>query len=121
MHEPRKTDGKPNLVTNQACFGCTIACGRISKIDADGNPSTDPRVLRQGGAQWNLAATLCFLDQGLVFVAFNRNPAAQFAVIQRRLESEPMTDYISPVGGGYYFAPPGVRSAGDWVGSGLSS
>ncbi|WP_334188626.1 aldehyde ferredoxin oxidoreductase family protein, partial [Noviherbaspirillum sp.] len=33
MHEPRATDGKPNLVTNQACFGCTIACGRISKID----------------------------------------------------------------------------------------
>ncbi|HXX84715.1 MAG TPA: aldehyde ferredoxin oxidoreductase family protein [Casimicrobiaceae bacterium] len=33
MHAPRKTDGKPNLVTNQACFGCTIACGRISKMD----------------------------------------------------------------------------------------
>jgi aldehyde:ferredoxin oxidoreductase len=33
MLEPRPTDGKPNLVTNQACFGCTIACGRISKID----------------------------------------------------------------------------------------
>ncbi len=33
MQEPRKTDGKPNLVTNQACFGCTIACGRVSKID----------------------------------------------------------------------------------------
>jgi aldehyde:ferredoxin oxidoreductase len=33
MHEPRKTDGKPNLVSNQACFGCTIACGRISHID----------------------------------------------------------------------------------------
>jgi aldehyde:ferredoxin oxidoreductase len=33
MHAPRATDGKPNLVTNQACFGCTIACGRISKID----------------------------------------------------------------------------------------
>ena len=33
MAEPRKTDGKPNLLTNQACFGCTIACGRISKID----------------------------------------------------------------------------------------
>ena len=33
MHAPRKTDGKPNLVTNQACFGCTIACGRISRID----------------------------------------------------------------------------------------
>lgn len=33
MHAPRPTDGKANLVTNQACFGCTIACGRISKID----------------------------------------------------------------------------------------
>jgi aldehyde:ferredoxin oxidoreductase len=33
MGTPRKTDGKKNLVTNQACFGCTIACGRISKID----------------------------------------------------------------------------------------
>jgi len=33
MHEPRKSDGKPNLTTNAACFGCTIACGRISTID----------------------------------------------------------------------------------------
>lgn len=33
MAAPRPTDGKANLVTNQACFGCTIACGRISKID----------------------------------------------------------------------------------------
>ena len=33
MHEPRPTDGKTNLVTNGACFGCTIACGRISVID----------------------------------------------------------------------------------------
>ena len=33
MATPRKTDGKKHLVTNQACFGCTIACGRISKLD----------------------------------------------------------------------------------------
>ena len=33
MHEPRESDGKPNLVTNAACFGCTIACGRISTVD----------------------------------------------------------------------------------------
>jgi aldehyde:ferredoxin oxidoreductase len=33
MAAPRKSDGKAQLVTNQACFGCTIACGRISKID----------------------------------------------------------------------------------------
>ena len=33
MLAPRESDGKPNLVTNAACFGCTIACGRISTID----------------------------------------------------------------------------------------
>jgi aldehyde:ferredoxin oxidoreductase len=33
MHEKRPTDGKSQLVTNAACFGCTIACGRISEID----------------------------------------------------------------------------------------
>jgi len=33
MAEPRRSDGKPNLVRNAACFGCTIACGRISTVD----------------------------------------------------------------------------------------
>ncbi len=33
MHAPRPGDGKTNLVTNAACFGCTIACGRISTVE----------------------------------------------------------------------------------------
>ena len=33
MAKPRASDGKPNLITNAACFSCTIACGRISSID----------------------------------------------------------------------------------------
>ncbi|MDS4013679.1 MAG: aldehyde ferredoxin oxidoreductase family protein [Candidatus Accumulibacter sp.] len=33
MHEKRPTDGRTHLVSNAACFGCTIACGRISRID----------------------------------------------------------------------------------------
>jgi aldehyde:ferredoxin oxidoreductase len=33
MAEKRASDGKSNLVTNGACFGCTIACGRISQIE----------------------------------------------------------------------------------------
>ena len=35
MHEPRGSEGKPNLITNQACFGCTIACGRIARVDKE--------------------------------------------------------------------------------------
>jgi deferrochelatase/peroxidase EfeB len=56
----------------------------------------------------------------MLFVAFNQDPQRQFETIQQRLESEPMTDYITPVGGGYFFAPPGARGAGDWVGSALA-
>jgi len=33
MAAVRDSDGKSNLITNGACFGCTIACGRISEID----------------------------------------------------------------------------------------
>jgi deferrochelatase/peroxidase EfeB len=34
-------------------------------------------------------------------VTFNRDPSREFAVIQQRLGNEPMTDYVTPVGGGY--------------------
>lgn len=34
MTSPKK-NGHVNLITNKACFGCTIACGRISHIDKE--------------------------------------------------------------------------------------
>jgi deferrochelatase/peroxidase EfeB len=87
------------------------------------NPRTpataEQRILRRG---YNFDRGLDEagdLDQGLVFVAFNQDVQRQFATIQRRLEEEEMTDYITPVGGGYFFAPRGARGPGDWVGSGL--
>ena len=30
-----KSNGHRNLITNKACFGCTIACGRIAHIDKE--------------------------------------------------------------------------------------
>jgi len=33
MRAKRKSDGRANLVANKACFGCTIACGRVVRID----------------------------------------------------------------------------------------
>ena len=77
------------------------------------------RILRRGYNYDRGVDEAGNLDQGLLFMAFNKNPHEQFAVIQRRLETEPMTDYILPVGGGYFFVPPGSRGSGDWVGSGM--
>jgi deferrochelatase/peroxidase EfeB len=89
------------------------------------NPRTpvtaDQRILRRSYSYHRGIDEAGNLDQGLVFVAYNQDPERQFATIQRRLEAEPMTDYITPVGGGYFFAPPGARGGSDWVGSGLAS
>ena len=59
------------------------------------------------------------LDQGLVFVAFNQDIERQFATVQKRLAGEPMVDYITPVGGGYFHVPRRARGPGDYVGSAL--
>jgi deferrochelatase/peroxidase EfeB len=87
------------------------------------NPRTadtaDQRMLRRA---WNYQRGFDRagqLDQGLIFAAFNQDPERQFAAVQRRLAGEPMTDYITPVGGGYFYLPPGARGPGDWVGSSL--
>jgi aldehyde:ferredoxin oxidoreductase len=60
MHEKRPTDGKSHLVTNQACFGCTIACGRISKIDEKHfSVSTKPEYWNaSGGLEYEAAWAL---------------------------------------------------------------
>jgi deferrochelatase/peroxidase EfeB len=87
------------------------------------NPRTKPtapqRILRRGYNYTRGYDAAGQLDQGLAFVAFNQSPARQFATIQQRLADEPMVDYITPFGGGYFFAPPGATGDADWVGSKL--
>ena len=46
----RPSDGRTNLITNKACFACSIGCGRVSRIDPTHFTVADrPRYLAAGG------------------------------------------------------------------------
>ncbi|MEX2972088.1 iron uptake transporter deferrochelatase/peroxidase subunit [Streptomyces sp. C184] len=59
------------------------------------------------------------MDLGLVFCGYQQDPERQFATVQRRLQHEPLSEFVTPLGGGYFFILPGVRDADDWFGSRL--
>ncbi|GAB3944201.1 Dyp-type peroxidase [Corynebacterium tapiri] len=54
-------------------------------------------------------------DSGLVFVCYQKDPLAQFAAIQKRLDaSDAMNTWVTHVGSAVYFVPPGTsKDAGD--------
>jgi deferrochelatase/peroxidase EfeB len=79
--------------------------GRLIPLDSHirrANPRTaataDSAMLRRGFSY----------DDGLVFVCFQQDPERSFATVQRRLAGAALDRYVLPVGGGYFFALPGL-------------
>jgi len=59
------------------------------------------------------------LDMGLLFICFQADLEAGFITVQRRLNGEPLEEYIKPTGGGYFFALPGVPAEGGYLAQAL--
>ena len=100
--------------------------GRITPVNAHirlANPrtadATTSAILRRSFNFSRGSTESGQLDQGLLFVCFQRDLAKGFTAVQQRLNGEALEEYITPIGGGFYFVLPGVNRTDGWLGQGL--
>jgi deferrochelatase/peroxidase EfeB len=100
--------------------------GKITPLDAHirlANPRTAETarslILRRPFNYSNGVTKSGQLDMGLLFICYQADLEQGFIAVQRRLDGEPLEEYLKPVGGGYFFTLPGATSAENYLGRSL--
>lgn len=105
--------------------------GKVTPLDAHirrANPrlpgTERQRILRRGYPYHDGYDSTGLLDAGLLFAAFQRDPVAQFEAVKQRLSPrgarpQGLDEYLTCVGGGYFFCPHGASNENHFVGERL--
>lgn len=100
--------------------------GNVIALDAHirlANPRTEEtrsNLMMRRGYSYSLGVTQSGqLDMGLLFVCYQHDLEKGFLTVQKRLDGEALEEYVKPIGGGYFFALPGVPDGRHYLGQGL--
>jgi len=100
--------------------GNVIALDSHIRLANPRTKETESNLMMRRGYSYSLGVTNSGqLDMGLLFVCFQHDLEQGFLTVQKRLNGEALEEYIKPVGGGYFFALPGVRDKNGWLAQGL--
>jgi deferrochelatase/peroxidase EfeB len=83
-------------------------------------PETEQnRILRRGFSYTRGFDGAGRLNQGLLFISYQRSLEKGFIAIQNRISGEDLEEYVQTQGGGFFFALPGVTEPDRFLGDAL--
>lgn len=100
--------------------GDVIALDSHIRLANPRTPQTQSSLMMRRGYSYSLGVTNSGqLDMGLLFVCYQHDLEKGFLTVQKRLNGEALEEYIKPIGGGYFFALPGVPDADHYLAQAL--
>lgn len=100
--------------------GKTIPMDAHIRLANPRTPQTQSNLLLRRGYSYSIGVSNSGqLEMGLLFVCYQADLEKGFLTVQKRLNGEALEEYVKPIGGGYFFALPGVKDSNDYLGSGL--